>query len=102
LSYSNNSKICSITFILVIDIEDLQKKALAELKKFQSIPEMHKKEVMEVLKEAAEKEEALKTKMSRMTDNKSMQEMSTIIGQERVDLMKKPFAIETYRMKVVK
>ena len=57
---------------------------------------------MEVLKEAAEKEEALKTKMSRMTDNKSMQEMSTIIGQERVDLMKKPFAIETYRMKVVK
>ena len=102
LSYSNNSKIYSITFILVIDIEELLKKALRELEKHQSIPEMHKKEVMEVLKEAAKKEETLKTKMSHMRDKKSMQEMSTIIGQEHVDLMKKPFAIETYRMKVVK
>jgi hypothetical protein len=46
---------------------------------FLSIPEMHKKEVMEVLKEAAKKEETLKTKMSHMRDKKSMQEMSTII-----------------------
>jgi hypothetical protein len=29
-------------------------------------------------------------------------EMSAIIGHERVDLIKKSFAIETYRMKVVK
>ena len=28
--------------------------------------------------------------------------MSAIIGHERVDLIKKSFAIETYRMKVVK
>jgi hypothetical protein len=41
-----------------------------------------------------------------MIDNKTMREvekeMSAIIGHERVDLIKKSFAIETYRMKVVK
>ena len=101
LSYSNNSKICSITFILVIDIEDLQKKALAEFEKVQSILEMDKKKVMEVLKERAEKEEALITKMSRMSDNKSMQEMLTIIGEGYVNCMIFSFSIETPRMNIV-
>jgi hypothetical protein len=44
--------------------------------------------------------------MVHMIDNKTMREiekeMSAIIGHERVDLIKKSFAIETYRMKVVK
>jgi predicted small integral membrane protein len=60
----------------------------------------------EVLKEAAQKEATLTTKMVHMIDNKTMREiekeMSAIIGHERVVLIKKSFAIETYRMKVVK
>ena len=103
LSYSNNSQICSITFILVVDMEDLLKKLLEELVKYLSIPEKYKKEIVEVLKEAAKKEATLKTKMVPMIDNKNMRdverEMSAIIGQERVNLIKKSFAIETYTMK---
>jgi hypothetical protein len=64
------------------------------------------KKMTEVLKEAAKKETTLTTKMVHMIDNKTMREiekeMSAIIGHERVDLIKKSFAIETYRMKVVK
>ena len=94
--------------MLVVDIEDVVKKALEELKNNQLIPdyEKHEKKITEVLKEAAQKEATLTTKMVHMIDNKTMREvekeMSAIIGHERVDLIKKSFAIETYRMKVVK
>lgn len=94
--------------MLVVDIEDVVKKALEELKNNQLIPdyEKHEKKILEVLKEAAQKEATLTTKMVHMIDKKTMREvekeMSAIIGHERVDLIKKSFAIETYRMKVVK
>jgi len=94
--------------MLVVDIEDVVKKALEELKNNQLIPdyEKHEKKITEVLKEAAQKEATLTTKMVHMIDNKTMREvekeMSAIIGHERVDLIKKSFAIETYRMKMVK
>ena len=57
-------------------------------------------------REAAQTEAKLTTKMFQMIDTDTMREvekeMSAIIGHERVDLIKKSFAIETYRMKVVK
>jgi len=94
--------------MLVVDIEDVVKKALEELKNNQLIPdyEKHEKNITEVPKEAQQKEATLTTKMVHMIDNKTMpeveKEMSAIIGQERVDVIKKSFAIETYTMKVVK
>jgi hypothetical protein len=108
LSYWNNSNICSITFILVVDTEGVVKKALEELKNNQLIPDYakHEKRITDVLQAAAQKETKLTTQMLHMIDNKTMREvekeMSAIIGHERVDLIKKSFAIETYRMKVVK
>jgi hypothetical protein len=108
LSYWNNSNICSITFILVVDTEGVVKKALEELKNNQLIPDYakHEKRITDVLQAAAQKETKLTTQMFHMIDNKTMREvekeMSAIIGHERVDLIKKSFAIETYRMKVVK
>ena len=108
LSYSNNSKICSITFILVVDIEDVVQKTLEELKNNQLIPEYEKNEerITVVLKEAAQTEEKLTKKMVPMIDNTNMREveqaMSAIIGQDRVDDIKMSFAIETYIMKIVK
>ena len=107
MSYSNNSNICSITFILVVDIEEAVNKALKELKDNKLIPdyEEQKQEITKVLMEAARKEATLTTKMGDMIDNtmpKVEQEMSEILGQKRVNLIKKSFAIETYRMKVVK
>ena len=94
--------------MLVVNTEDVVKKALEELKNNQLIPfyAKHEKKMTEVLKEAAQKEATLTTKMVHMIDNKTMREiekeMSAIIGHERVVLIKKSFAIETYRMKVVK
>jgi hypothetical protein len=108
LSYWNNSNICSIIFILVVDTEDVVKKTLEELKNNQLIPDYakHEKRITVFLQEAAQKEAKLTTQMFHMIDNKTMREvekeMSAIIGHERVDLIKKSFAIETYRMKVVK
>ena len=105
--YSNNSKICSITFILVDGIEDVVQKTLEELKNNQLIPEYesHRVKITEVLKEAAQKEETLTTEMVDMIDNNNMREveqkMLAILGQERVDLIKQSFDIETYIMKVV-
>jgi predicted small integral membrane protein len=68
------------------------------------IPAEHEQNIMEVLQVAAVNEATLKTKMADMIDNQIMQdverEMSAIISQERVDLIKKSFTIETYKMKV--
>lgn len=62
--------------------------------------------IMEVLKEAAQEEATLTTQMCHMIDNKTIREVeqaiSAIIGHERVDFIKKNFAMETYKMKVVK
>ena len=107
LSYSNNSNICSITFILVVDIEDAVNKALKELKDNKLIPdyEGQRQEITDVLMEAARKEATLTTKMGDMIGNTMReveQEMSAILDQKRVNLIKKSFAIETYRMEVVK
>ena len=99
---------CSITFILVVDMEDVLKITLEELKKNQLLLEYerHEEHILPFLKEAAQMEATLKTKMVHMIDKKTMRdverEMSAIIGEERVNLIKKSFAIETYRMKVVK
>ena len=107
LSYWNNSNICSITCILVVDIEDVVQKTLEELKNNQLIPEYekHEERITKVLKEAAQKEATLTTEMVPMIDNKNMREveqaMSKIIDQDRVDDIKMAFAIETYTMKVV-
>jgi hypothetical protein len=92
----------------VVDTEDAVKKALEELRNNQLIPdyEKHEEKIMEVLKETAQVEATLTTKMFHMIDNKNMREVeqaiSAIIGYERVDFIKKYFAMETYKMKVVK
>ena len=92
----------------VVDTEDVVKKALEELRNNQLIPdyEKHEEKIMEVLKETAQVEATLTTKMFHMIDNKNMREVeqaiSAIIGYERVDFIKKYFAMETYKMKVVK
>ena len=92
----------------VVDTEDAVKKALEELRNNQLIPdyEKHEEKIMEVLKETAKVEATLTTKMFHMIDNKNMREVeqaiSAIIGYERVDFIKKYFAMETYKMKVVK
>ena len=109
MSYSNNSNICSITFILVVCLEevDVVKQVLIVLKTEQLIPEYERYEgkIMEVLKEATQKEATLTTEMVLMIDNTNMREVeqaiSAIIGHECVHLIKNSFAIETYRMKVV-
>jgi hypothetical protein len=94
--------------MLVVDTEDVVKKALEELRNNQLIPdyEKHEEKIMEVLKETAQVEATLTTKMFHMIDNKNMREVeqaiSAIIGHERVDFIKKYFAMETYKMKVVK
>ena len=99
---------CSITCMLVVDIEGVVKKALEELKNNQLISdyEKHEQNITEVLKKAAEKEATLTTKIVHMIENKTVREvekeMTAIIGPKRVALIKKSFAIETYRMKVVK
>lgn len=91
-----------------VDTEDVVKKALEELKNNQLIPDYakHEKKITAVLQEAVQTEAKLTTQMFHMIDNKTMREvekeMSAIIGSERVGLIKKSFAIETYRMKVVK
>lgn len=90
-----------------VDIEEAVNKALKELKDNKLIPdyEEHEQEITKVLMEAARKEATLTTKMGDMIDNtmpKVEQEMSEILGQKRVNLIKKSFAIETYRMKVAK
>ena len=91
----------------VVDTEDVVKKALEELRNNQLIPdyEKHEEKIMEVLKETAQVEATLTTKMFHMIDNKNMREVeqaiSAIIGYERVDFIKKYFAMETYKMKVV-
>ena len=91
----------------VVDTEDAVKKALEELRNNQLIPdyEKHEEKIMEVLKETAKVEATLTTKMFHMIDNKNMREVeqaiSAIIGYERVDFIKKYFAMETYKMKVV-
>jgi len=93
--------------MLVVDTEDVVKKALEELRNNQLIPdyEKHEEKIMEVLKETAQVEATLTTKMFHMIDNKNMREVepaiSAIIGHERVDFIKKYFAMETYKMKVV-
>jgi hypothetical protein len=98
LSYSNNSKICSITFMLVVDIEDVVKKALEELKNNQLISdyEKHEQNITEVLKKAAQKEATLTAKIVHMIENKTVREvekeMTAIIGRKRVVLIKKSFA----------
>ena len=108
LSYSNNSKICSITFILVVGIEDVVQKTLEELINNQLIPkyEGHKVYITKVLEEAAQMEAALTTKMVPMIDNDNMQEVETaisaIIGRRFVESIKVSFVIETYIMEVVK
>jgi hypothetical protein len=77
------------------------------LKTEQLIPEYERYEgkIMEVLKEATQKEATLTTEMVLMIDNTNMREVeqaiSAIIGHECVHLIKNSFAIETYRMKVV-
>ena len=92
----------------VVDTEDVVKKALEELRNNQLIPdyEKHEEKFMEVLKETAQVEATLTTKMFHMIDNKNMREVeqaiSAIIGYERVVFIKKYFAMETYKMKVVK
>jgi hypothetical protein len=94
--------------MLVVDIEDVVKKALEELKNNQLISdyEKHEQKITEVLKKAAQKETTLTTKIGPMIENKTVleveKEMTAIIGYKRVDLIKKSFAIETYRMKVAK
>lgn len=66
----------------------------------------HEAKIMEVLKEAAKTEEKLTKEMFHMVDKKSVKEveikMSALIGQDRVNLIKKAFCIETYQMKLVK
>ena len=100
--------VCLYACMLVVDTEDVVKKALEELENNQLIPDYakHEKRITVVLQAAAQKEAKLTTQMFHMIDNKTMREvekeMSAIIGHERVDLIKKSFAIETYRMKVVK
>jgi hypothetical protein len=85
LSYSNNSNICSITFILVAEIEVVVQKTLEELEKYKLIPEyeLHKKNILVVLKEAAKMEATLTTEMV------------------HIDFIKNSFVVETYRMEVV-
>ena len=93
--------------MLVVDIEDVVKKALEELKINQLISdfEKHEQKITEALKKAAQKEATLITKMFHMIDNINVREvekeMLAIIGDPLVDLIKKSFYIETYRMKVV-
>ena len=93
---------CSITFILVV--EDLPQKALDELIKHDLIPKKYRHKIIGELQVTAKNEATLKTKMVDMIDKRTMRdverEMSAIIGQERVDLIKKSFTIETYRMNV--
>jgi hypothetical protein len=107
LSYSNNSNICSITFILVAEIEVVVQKTLEELEKYKLIPEyeLHKKNILVVLKEAAKMEATLTTEMVHMIDNKTLREVeqaiSAIIGQAHIDFIKNSFVVETYRMEVV-
>jgi len=94
--------------MFVVNTEDVVKKALEELRINQLIPdyEKHEEKITEVLKEAAQVEAKLTTQMVHMIDNKNMREVeqaiSAIIGHERVDFIKKHFAMETYKMKVVK
>ena len=94
--------------MLVVHTEDVVKKALEELRNNQLIPdyEKHEEKITEVLKETTQVEATLTTKMFHMIDNKNMREVeqaiSVIIGHERVDFIKKYFAMETYQMKVVK
>jgi hypothetical protein len=93
--------------MLIVDIEDVVKKALEELKINQLISdfEKHEQKITEALKKAAQKEATLITKMFHMIDNINVREvekeMLAIIGDPLVDLIKKSFYIETYRMKVV-
>ena len=94
--------------MLVVNTEDVVKKALEELRNNQLIPdyEKHEEKITEVLKEAAQVEATLTTKMVHMIDNNNMREVeqaiSAIIGHERVDFIKKYFAMETYKIKIVK
>ena len=94
--------------MFVVNTEDVVKKALEELRINQLIPdyEKHEEKITEILKEAAQVEAKLTTQMVHMIDNKNMREVeqaiSAIIGHERVDFIKKHFAMETYKMKVVK
>ena len=95
LSYWNNSDICSITFILVVDAQ-IVKEVLQELKDNQLITDYaeYEKKITIFLQKAAKTEDKLITELSKgMIDNKTMQEvekeMSTVINQERVDFIKK-------------
>jgi hypothetical protein len=97
-----------MTVMLVINTENVVRKALKEVENNQLIPDYEKneKKLREILNETAQKEAGLTAKMVHMNDSKTMREvekeLSAIFGHERVDIIKTSFAIETYRMKVVK
>lgn len=91
-----------------VDTRVIVEEALKELKNNNLIEDFQKYEakIMDVLEEAAKTEETITKEMFNMVDKISAEdvekEMSPIIGQDRVDLIKKAFSIETYRMKLVK
>lgn len=89
--------------MFVVDIEDVVKEALKELKHNKLIDD---DDITGELKEAAKTEAELTKSMLNMINTTSMQkveeEMSKIIGFDRVELIKKSFDIETYSMKVLK
>lgn len=91
-----------------VDTRVAVQEALKELKDNNLIEDFkkHEAKIMEVLKKAADTEEKLTKEMFHMVDKKPVEDvekkMSAVIGQDRVNLIKKAFGIETYRMKLVK
>lgn len=87
-------------------MEDVVLKTLKVLREKELIPEYekHEERITEVLKEVAQKEATLSTKMCPMIDNIDLQKveeaMSELIGQDRVDDIKMAFSIESYSMTV--